>query len=62
MKDSSQKIVPISFNETRPQEMKLLDRMNKFCEENAINRSGIAKMALKDYLDKIEKSREVTTQ
>lgn len=54
MKDSSQKIVPISFNETRPQEMRLLDRMNKFCEEHSINRSGIAKKALQDYLDKIE--------
>lgn len=56
MKDRSQKIVPISFNETRPQEMRLLDRMNKFCEEHSINRSGIAKKALQDYLDKIDGS------
>lgn len=59
MKDSSQKIVPISFNETRPQEMKLLERMNKFCQEHALNRSGITKIALQEYLDKIEQARRV---
>ena len=59
MKDSTQKIVPISFNETRPKEMELLDKMNRFCEEHAINRSGITKLALQDYFNKVEKLQRV---
>lgn len=62
MKESTQRIVPISFNETRPQEMKLLDNINAFCKTNAISRSSVMKKALKAYLDHMEKTTIPVTQ
>lgn len=62
MKEPTQKIVPISFNETRPQEMKLLENINAFCKTNAISRSSVMKEALKAYFDNVEKTSKIATQ